>query len=72
MRAAGRRRVSYPTRRGAGGVVLWSGFEGAGTRLWGLGVQHVDVAGSREGWGSLRCLGALCLGSALVGFWLWC
>jgi hypothetical protein len=28
--------------------------------------QHVDVAGSREGWGSLRCLGALCLGSALV------
>ncbi len=40
MRAAGRRfrlRVSYPTRRGAGGVVLWSGFGGAGTWLWGLG-----------------------------------
>ena len=48
-------------------MVLWSGFEGAGTRLWGLGVQHVDVAGSREGWGSLWCLGVLCLGSALVG-----
>jgi hypothetical protein len=56
-----------PTRRGAGGVVLWSGFGGAGAWLWGLGVQHVDVAGSREGWGSLRCLGVLCLGSALVG-----
>ena len=60
------------TRRGAGDVVLRSGFGDAGTWLWGLGVQHVDVVGSREGWGSLWCLGALCLGSALVGFWLWC
>ena len=53
-----------------------SGFGGAGTWLWDLGgglllvlagLQHVDVAGSREGWGSLWCLGVLCLGSALVG-----
>ena len=69
------------TRRGAGGVMWWSGFGGAGTWLWGLGeglrgsVLLLVLKGAfsalmlrglgRDG-GSLRCLGALCLGSALV------
>jgi hypothetical protein len=54
------------------GVVLEAPGRGCGISAeacfssW-QGFQHVNVGGSREGWGSLRCLGALCLGSALVG-----
>ena len=51
------------------GVVLEAPGRGCGVSAeacsW-QGFQHVDVAGSREGWGSLRCLGVLCLGSALM------
>jgi hypothetical protein len=53
MRVAGRRRVSYPTRREAGDMVLAPG-RGCGVSAeacsW-RGFQLVDVVGSREGWG---------------------